>query len=299
MRSYKLTPATAFAVGTLGIALFSIMDAVMKGLTLGIGVYNALFWRQLAGLLLTGTLYVAARSPWPKPAVLKLHVARGSVSAVMGVLFFWGLARVPMAQAISLSFIAPLIAIALAALVLGERVPRIAILASVMAFGGVLTILIGQAQAALGHEAFLGALAVLASAICYAVNLILMRQQSQVATPVEAAFWQTLVVTTALGLAAPWFLVVPDSAHWPALGMGALLATGSLLLLSWAYAHGEASYLAPTEYTSFIWASTLGWLVFGEHLSPWTLGGAALIILGCLVAARSRPNPIPEPELAP
>ena len=61
-------------------------------------------------------------------------------------------------------------------------------------------------------------------------------------------------------------------------------------LLSWAYARGEASYLAPTEYTSFVWAALFGWLVFGEHVSPFTLAGAVLIVGACLIAARRKPD---------
>ena len=70
--------------------------------------------------------------------------------------------------------------------------------------------------------------------------------------------------------------------------LAAVLATVSLLMLAWAYARGEASYLAPTEYTAFIWAALLGWVVFREPVAPYTLAGAALIIAGCLIAARRR-----------
>jgi S-adenosylmethionine uptake transporter len=53
--------------------------------------------------------------------------------------------------------------------------------------------------------------------------------------------------------------------------LAAVLAIGSMLLLSWAYARAEASYLAATEYTAFLWAALFGWLVFDEPLSPFTL----------------------------
>jgi S-adenosylmethionine uptake transporter len=72
----------------------------------------------------------------------------------------------------------------------------------------------------------------------------------------------------------------------------AALATASLALLSWAYARAPANYLAPTEYTSFIWAALFGWLVFGEHVSLFTLAGAALIIIGCAIAARGKIAPM-------
>src|SRR5690242_15391070 len=82
-----------FAVATLGIALFSGMDALMKHLALGLGAYNALLWRTLAGALFGGIVFLATRTPWPSRAVLRIHLVRGSLSVVMAILFFWGLAR--------------------------------------------------------------------------------------------------------------------------------------------------------------------------------------------------------------
>lgn len=290
MAARTLSPATAFGVGASGIAVFSAMDAVMKGLSLDIGAYNALLWRSFAAIAIAAVPYLAGRPAMPERRAMRLHLIRGVVSAVMAILFFWGLARVPMAQAIALAFIAPLIALFLAAVILKERIGRASIVASAIAFAGVLAILAGQARAELGHEAFLGAIAVLGSAVCYAFNIILMRAQSLVAGPVEVAFWQNVTVAVCLALPAPWFAAVPALHHAPMLVLAAALATASLLLLSWAYAHGPASYLAPTEYTAFIWASLFGWTVFGETLSPWTVAGAALIVTGCVIAARSRPQ---------
>src|SRR4029453_9770390 len=117
--------ATAFLVGALGIATFSAMDAVMKGLVLAIGTYTTLFWRSLAGASMAGALF-ARRPRRPGHATMKIHAARGLLGSVMAALFFWGLARVPMAHAIALAFIAPLIALALAAVILKESVsPRL------------------------------------------------------------------------------------------------------------------------------------------------------------------------------
>ncbi len=140
----------------------------------------------------------------------------------------------------------------------------------------------------MGPQAFRGTVAILASAVCYAYNIILMRQQAQVAGPIEIAFFQSLIVSVLFTLAMPFFGAVPDLKHAPALVGAAALATVSLLLLSWAYARGQASYLAPTEYTSFLWAALFGFLIFGEQVSPFTLAGAALIITGCVIAARGR-----------
>ena len=109
--------AIPFAVATLGITSFSAMDAVMKHLALALGAYNAMFWRILAAATLAGLLYFALRSPWPTRPAMRVHLTRGIMTSVMGFLFFWGLARVPLAQGVALSFVAPLIALYLAAFV--------------------------------------------------------------------------------------------------------------------------------------------------------------------------------------
>lgn len=284
----RVTPALAFGVAAAGIGLFSIMDAFMKSLTLVLGVYNALVWRTGVSTVLGAGLWAAAKSPRPGGRAMRLHLARGALTAVMATLFFWGLARVPMAQAIALTYVAPLLATLLGAVLLGERVGRRAVGASLAALGGVGVILAGQGRAEIGPEALPGALAILASAVLYALNLIVARLQSQAAAPAEIAFLQSAIVTALLLLAAPWLLEVPPAAEWWKIGVGAILATGSLLLLGWAYAHGETGFLATTEYTSFAWAAGLGFLVFGERVSGWTLAGAAVIVAACLHAARSR-----------
>lgn len=289
----------AFVVACLGIGVFSTMDAVVKGLALVIGTYNTLLWRSFIGIGVSGVPWLLRRPPRPSRAAMKLHIERGAVSAGMGMLFFWGLTQMPMAQAVALSFIAPLIAQGLAVILLGERMQRGALIGSALGLAGVIVIVAGQVHARLGTEALLGAIAVLISALLYAYNLILMRRQSQVADPYEVAFFQNLTVAICLGLFAGWFADVPDAGHFPMIALGAVLATVSLFLLSWAYAHAEASYLAPSEFTAFIWASLLGYLVFGEHVGVATIAGAALIIGGCVIAARSTPKPALEREVVP
>jgi S-adenosylmethionine uptake transporter len=279
-----------FAVAALGIALFSAMDAVMKGLTLALGAYNALLWRTLLGAALGGLAFAARRQAWPDRATFKVHLLRGVLSSVMAVLFFWGLARVPMAQAIALAFIAPLIALFLAALFLKEKIERRAILASLIGFAGVVVILAGQIQAELGPDALRGSLAILASAALYAGNIVLMRRQAQMAGPVEIAFFMSAIMSACFLLAAPLLAVPPPAANLPAIVAAALLAFASLMLLAWAYARAQAQHLAPVEYTAFVWAALFGFAVFGEPVRIFTVAGGAMIVIACLVATRSRPG---------
>ena len=280
--------AIPFAVCCLGVALFSVMDAAMKGLGLAIGLYNALFWRAVAGTLLGLALMLATRQRWPARAVLRIHLLRGVVVAFMAALFFWAILRLPLAEAIALSFIAPLIALYLAAWLLQETVGGRAIGASLLGLVGVAVILSGRLQGRYEPDALIGALAVLGSALLFAWNLIIQRRQAQLASPIEVAFFQHLIMLGVFTLAAPFWLTVPSLDAVPLIVLAATLAFTSLAALAWAYARAEAQRLIPVEYSAFIWAAIIGWLVFGEPLTIPTLAGALLIIAGCLIAARSK-----------
>lgn len=282
-------PVPAYIVGILGIALFSIMDMVMKGLTLAIGTYPTLLWRSLIGIGLAAIPYLLTRNPWPRGTALRLHLLRGAMMVPMAIFFFWGLARVPMAQAVALTFIAPLIALGLAALILKEPIGKRTVGGSIAAFAGVVIIFIGQSQADLGPAALLGSIAILCSAVIYAFNIIVMRRQAQNAGPIEIAFFQNIVIGLVLVAAIPVMGQPPlANGHWGELLLAASLAIGSLMLLGWAYARAGAAYLSTTEYSSFLWAILLGWWRFDETVSLFTLAGAALIVGGCLYAARTR-----------
>ena len=78
---------------------------------------------------------------------------------------------------------------------------------------------------------------------------------------------------------------MPATDVWPVMLIGAL-ATGGLLCITWAFTHLEASRAAPMEYTGLVWAGLLGWLLFGELPTPWSLGSAGLIVLGSLLLLR-------------
>ncbi|AUW56940.1 EamA family transporter [Sphingobium sp. SCG-1] len=290
MNSRPVPLALAFGACCVGVALFSVMDAVMKGLSLAIGVYNALLWRALAGTVIGIVGMVVLSNPWPVREVLKIHMLRGSVVAVMALFFFYGIKILPLAEAIGLSFIAPLIALYLAALILKERIGRNAIAASVLGLIGVGVILSGRLRGDYDPQAVLGAGAVLFSAVLFAWNLILQKQQAGVASPVEVAFFQHLVMLIVFGAFSPLLAVVPTANHLPMILGAAALAFASLMFMSWGYARAEAQKLIPVEYSAFVWAAIMGWLFFAERLTITTLAGTVLIVTGCLIAARRDPQ---------
>ena len=288
-------PLIAFAIAVAGVGALSAMDAVMKGLTIAIGAFPTMAWRSLAATLLMAIIYLPLRAHWPSRSTLRIHLLRGAIMVPMGLTFFWGLARVPMAQAIALAFIAPLLSLFLAALLIGERIGRRTALGSLLAFAGIVVIFVGQARADLGHDALMGSAAILVSATLYAFNIVLMRQQALAARPLEIAFFQFLITGIGFWLMAPLAGLPPVPAEQlvPLL-VATLLAIAGMILLAIAYARAGAAYLSSSEYSGFIWAALFGWLVFDESVSIFTAAGAVLIVGGCWIAARTVEHPALE-----
>ena len=257
----------------------------MKGLALELGAYNALFWRATITIVLAGTIYWWQRTSWPSLQVLKLHAWRGFVVSIMAFLFFWGLKYLPVAEAIGLSFIAPLIALYLSAVILHEHISRRAVVASIIGLAGASVVIAGRLSGDYSLEMARGIIAILCSAVLYAYNLILQRQQALLASPYEIGFFQNCMVVAMFGLLSPFLAVAPPLSITPNLFAAAALGLVSMFMMSWAYARAPASTLLPVEYTAFAWAALLGWLVFGEEVTLTTLLGTGMIVTGCLVAA--------------
>lgn len=283
-RHHSLMP---FLAVLTGIASFSIMDGLMKGASLEIGAYNAMLWRSLLSAVVMLPVWKLSGGVWPRGQTMRLHAIRGLNSAAMATSFFWGIMFLPLAEGMAISFIAPLIALYLATVMLGEEISGKAIFASLLGLAGVVVIVSGRlGQGGYSAQAAWGIAAILTSAVLYAWNLILQRQQAQLADPKEVATFQAVFTSLFLGLLAPWLAQVPALSAWTNIGSAAVLATISLMLISWGYAREETQVLLPLEYSAFIWAALIGWIMFGEGLTVPTVAGAALIVIGCWIASR-------------
>jgi S-adenosylmethionine uptake transporter len=296
MNNKSLNPGLPFFAAGLGMATFAGMDAMMKGLAIEMGTYNALLWRTAIATGFALLLFAVRRCALPERSALRIHIWRGLVTSVMAYLFFWGLVYVPLAEAIALSFIAPLIALYLAAVLLQEKIGRNAVLASLIGLAGACIIVQGKLSGNYSEETGKGVAAILASAALYSYNLILQRQQALIANPIEISLFQNATVVAIYLLFAPFLAVMPLPEQWPALTLTAVLGLSSIMLLSWAYARAEAKNLIPVEYTAFVWASLFGWLAYDEKLTLVTLAGTALIVFGCLLAARQHPDDVEHVE---
>ncbi|KPP94312.1 MAG: DMT family transporter [Erythrobacter sp.] len=284
----RLAPyAAAFA----GVGFLALMDAFMKGAALATGAYTATVLRSLIGAALIAPFWLARGPAWPRGALLRLHLERGIVSAVMALSFFFALTRLPLAEAIALSFVAPLLALYLASILLGETVRREAIAASLLGLAGTLVIVGGRiGEGEMGREAAEGLAALAFSAVLYAYTFVVIRRQSQLAGPVEIATFHSGIGGLFLLAFAPFAWEMPRIEVMGGLAAAGALTVAASLAIAWAYAREEAQALVPIEYSGFLWASLFGWLFFREELALPTLAGAALIVAGCWLVTRRAPE---------
>jgi S-adenosylmethionine uptake transporter len=284
-----ISAAWPLAAAALATACFIGMDATAKLLSARYDALQLTFLRFASGLLFALPLWLWFRPALPSRANWPLHLLRSGLLLVALVAWFHGLTLLPLVQAVALGYTAPLFVSLLAMLVLRERPSRWIWLSMALGAAGVAIALWPELRATdlPGSASRIeGLMAVALSALCYSGVVVLARHQAQ-----RDALWSILLVQNllpalALGLPMSWrwqALQAPDLA--PVLLMG-LLATAGLLGITWAFTRIEATRAAPVEYSGFVWAGLVGYALFGEVPTAWTLASAALIVGGCLLLLR-------------
>lgn len=291
---------SAVAEAALGIALLSIMDATIKGLSARYPVVEIAFARYAFGTLVIGLVLWRLRPGWPTREAVRTNGVRALLVVVTALTFFHGLSALPLAEALALSFLSPIFIALFAALALREplRPPVIAALA--VGLVGVGIVVQGQARAGADEaRSFLGVAAVLVSALTYALSMVLLRARARRDPVVTIVAIQN--VGPALMLGAPTVAIwrTPGGVDLALLALAGVLGVAGHLVLSRAYARAEAARLAVMEYTAMIWAVAIGYVFFAEVPTPATLAGAGLILCGALIASRRGAPPAPSPARAP
>lgn len=261
------------------------MDAVIKAQMQQHPFLLALFMRFAMGAVCALVVVAALRPPVPTRASVIGNSARIPIVILTAGSFFYSVSVLPLAEALTLSFLAPVFVALLGALILKERLDGRILQALGFGLAGMLVMVWPRLQGGVtGAE--LGVAAALFSALSYAFNLILLRKIAVKEHPAIIVLFQN--AGPALCLAWPaYFVLQPISGGdlLAYLGAGALGVAGHFSLTS-AFARAPASRLAPIEYTALVWASLLGWFVFGEAPLWTTYAGALLIIAGAFAVSR-------------
>jgi drug/metabolite transporter (DMT)-like permease len=264
----------AIAVMCLGILCLGVNDALAKWLTSFYPPLQIIFVRNLLAMpmitaivLWTGGL-MALRTRHPG-----IHAFRGLLLVGGAYTFFRGLEVLPLAEATSLIFAAPIFITALSVPLLGESVGWRRWAAVIVGFAGVLIIVRPGAAAFQPASLF-----VVATAMFYALGMISARWISRGEDVWTMMFYIVLFPLLFSGLVVPFVWQTPDMAHLPLFLGLAVFGTLGMTLITQAFRLAPAAIVAPFEYTALIWASVLGWLVWGDIPGFWIYAGAAVII---------------------
>jgi drug/metabolite transporter (DMT)-like permease len=257
------------------VLMFSVMDTIMKLLAAQYPAMQVAALRSLASLPLV-CLYVAWRGGfatilrvrWP------LHLLRAVIGIAMLSLFAYGVRGLSLAEAYSIFFIGPILITALSVFVLKERVNGARWLAIAVGMAGVLVVLRPS-----GEGFFtMGGLAILAAAVFYAVSAVSGRVLARSDSGEQMVFWLMLMMAVgATALAGPGWVAV-EARHLPLLAGLAVSGFLAQLALTEAFSHGEASVVAPFEYTALACGIAIDWLFWQTLPDQYTLIGAAIII---------------------
>ncbi len=263
----------------LAVMFFSLMDAVLKTLSAHYPPLQIACLRGATALPLV-LAWIQWRGGWARLRQLRwsLHILRGALGITMLSLFTRGVSELPLSATYTLFFIAPLLITMLSVPVLKERVPRAHWWAIGVGFIGVLLAIRPSGGDLQAGFATTGGLAVMTAALCYAVAAIAGRLLSRTDSTESLILTMMLFMSVGGGLLA-WPQWKPVQLDHAALLL-ALAVTGLLgqLTINEAFRHGQASAVAPFEYTALAWGLGLDWLVWQTLPEAHTWLGAAIIV---------------------
>ena len=279
---------TAFwplAAGLLGVAAFIGMDAAVKTLAPRFDAGLLAFFRFASGSVFAIALWAWHRSPMPARGEWRWHGLRVALLMASLVGYFHSLTLLPLAQAVAMSYLSPLVTSLLAVLLLGERPSRWIWAALALGLAGVALALWPELRAgdALRLE---GLLCAGLAAAAFSGCMVLARRQAQRDSMWTIMLLQNVLPALLLAVPASFGWKPPQATDLPTIALIGACATVGLLAMTWAFSHLDASRVAPLEYTSFLWAAALGFALFGEVPSGHTAGSALLIVAGCLLLLR-------------
>jgi drug/metabolite transporter (DMT)-like permease len=285
-------PLRAAIAMLIAVAFFALMDAGLKLLS---PHYPSLQLAALRGasalplVLIWALLSVGARGllrvHWP------LHLLRGALGVAMMVGFVYGLRTLPLSTAYAITFVSPLLVTAMAVPLLREKVGPRRWIAIAIGLVGVLVVLRPTGEGMLT----LAGMAVLGAAVCYAAAAITVRLLAQRDSTQAMVFWFLLILSVGAGALALRDWAPMRAGHWWIVaGIG---TTGALaqVALTEAFRVGEASLIAPLEYTALLWGVLLDLALW--HTVPdgvtWT-GAAIIVVSGFYLMRRER---VPAPPI--
>jgi drug/metabolite transporter (DMT)-like permease len=285
-------PALGIALKLAAALFFSLMYVAIR-LAPDAPIGEVVFFRGLFALIPVLALSYATNGPSALVRTERpwLHLRRAIAGAASMFLNFYAVTRIPLADLTAFTFVMPIFATVLAAILLGERVGPHRAVAVVAGFVGVLlmTEAHGGPLSSLAGGTSLGATAAIGAALLSAFVVVFIRHMSATETS-EAIVFYFMSACAAAGAAAMAF----ERPTFVASELGWLIACGILggagqVCMTYSYRFAEPSLLAAFDYTAMVWAVTLGYFLFNERPAAQVLAGAGVVIAsGLYIGWRER-----------
>jgi drug/metabolite transporter (DMT)-like permease len=274
--------------------VYAVMVGGMKHIGGTIPLAEILMIRQIIM-----TLVIVAIARGALPMLLRttrpgLQVTRGVITLISMLCGFWALIHIPLAQATAIGFSQVFFVTIAAVIILKERVDARRWVATIVGFGGVMVMLDPTtdglnlyALAAIGG-AFFGAL------VNISVRLLAATERTE-----TILLYQGAVLMAVLAVPCWWYWVEPNANQWFWLVTLSLFGTAGQWLMTRAYQVGEASALAPLDFSRLLLACFTGFVFFGEIPALTTWIGAAIVIGATLYTIRKNAQPLHGPSPTP
>ena len=270
---------TGSSLGGIGfmlaaVSIYATLNLVVKGLAVGHAAAQLVFFRQALALPVIALAFAFSGGPAAlRTRNLRLHVLRGMLGMLGTAGIFYGLGHLPLADAVSIAFTAPLFTTALALPLLGEPVGARRWGAVLLGLAGALVIIRP------GSTVFQpAALVVVGACLLLAVHVLVGRRLSREESSVTITFYYALGSSVLAALALPFDWQPVASGEWPLLLILGLLNGVGLLFLTEAFRRAPAAVLAPFDYLHLLYATAFGYLLWNE-IPAWNVYlGAAIVI---------------------
>lgn len=282
-RARRMPPVVRGMVWTvLSGVLFCMLNALLRKMTLVMDPLQAQFLRYLCGVLVMVPLVLRLGLGAFRPNNVRGQFTRGAVHAVALGLWFLALPHMSLPDVTSIGFTTPIFVMIGAAIVLGETMRWDRWLAAALGFAGILLV-VGPRLAGSGG---LYTLLMLSSAPMFAASFLITKALTRYETAPTIVLWQAVTVAA---LTLPFALA---NWQWPQLSQWLVFMTCGLLgstghyCLTRAFASADISATQSVKFLDLVWASILGWLMFGDQPSQWTILGGSVICGSTLWIAR-------------
>lgn len=279
-------PLIGIALMLAAMAILPFIDVIAKKLgQAGMPILIVVWARALFGGLMTLPFALRAEGARAfRPAQPWHHLARACLLFGATFLFFEALKHLPIADALAIFFVNPLVIVILSALVLRERVgPRRWAAVAVGFVGTLIIIRPGLVEVNPGTIYALGAGVALGS------YFVMTRQIAGAADAMVLTFQTSAIGAVLMTLALPFLWQSPTPVQWVMLAGLGVIATLGHVLITRAYEHAEASLLAPLAFSEIIMATVVGWWFFSDLPDRWTVLGVAILIASAIyISIRER-----------